>query len=127
MKIKSLIIIISAMLIASASVQAQTFNLLRSISSFSDGLVEDTADGIFTQNGTMEVVGNSVKQTITFCNGQSGVCLEPRVETFTINSLTDHNVNLEEGLVSFISIPPMLILAWHFQDGTMIVENWAPE
>ena len=109
-----------------SAVQAQTFNLLRSIASFSDGVIEDTADGIFTQNGRMDVVGDSVTQTITFCNGQSGVCLEPRIETFTINSVTNHNLRLGNGLVSFISTPPTIILAWHFQNGTVIIENWIP-
>ena len=114
MKLRS-IILVGILLASSSQVNAQWFNLVRTVSGNSLSAM-DTKGGDFTETGSMIVNNNTVSSSSVYCSN-NGSCIE-KSDANLIVSVNNFSVELssfasgvgEDKTLQILSIHPTLIL-----------------
>jgi len=113
---------------------ADSFLLKRAIVTWDDGTVDDSAaSSVFSLEGSMSIVGNTITQNIKYCYQQ--VCDD--VVQNGIGTILYVNPNMayvtirreEDGVVDNLiiqSLTPNIITLYVYEDGTAEAHEWQP-
>jgi len=122
------------LLVLSCSLHAASHTLKRVIITWDDGSTDDSATSkTFKASGTMQINGNTLTQTITFCEGKicdkvvdnaSGTItyVHPNYAYITARRNDDGSV---DNLI-LQSVSPNIITLYVYEDGTAEAHEWQP-
>ena len=125
---KKKIIALAAISLLSAPVHAQVYDMVRSVNTLV-GLLQDTKAGDYTETGTLELNGNSMRRVRTIC--QSGNCLTQDIkdEILLVDPETGYRALIagDSGaleVVTILSTFPTIIIMQSTSSGKVSIEEY---
>lgn len=133
MKFISLIVVLFFFVVASSNAQSQNYTLKRVVITWDGGMVEDSAIGPMSANGTMTINGNQINQDITLCYpgscdhvvenaGGAIVDIAANAARVTVRRSVDGTF----GDLTILSLSPNIIEMYVYDDGSVETHEWEP-
>ena len=133
MKFTSMIAVLFFFVVASSNAQSQNYTLKRVVITWDGGMVEDSAIGPMSANGTMTINGNQINQDITLCYpgycdhvvenaGGAIVDIAANAARVTVRRAVDGTF----GDLTILSLSPNIIEMYVYDDGSVETHEWEP-
>ena len=130
MKKLTLALVVTAAFSTPVTATAADYSLKRVLVTWEDGILSDSAQGDFSAEGKMSVIGNRITQNMTLC--LAGAC-EAAHASATILSVapgaSSVRIRNDNGLVqdmALLSLSPTIITTHTYSDGTVEIGEWTP-